>query len=110
MKINRRLVMMFAFLLFACQPKSPRFVTILYNEKAIMLQTEERVPSALLSQARISLGVNDRILVNGSTGQLNQPIPHDPITLQIRRAINILINTPQGQKQMQSSAFTVAHS
>jgi uncharacterized protein YabE (DUF348 family) len=107
MRINRRLVLIFAFLLFACQPKTRSAVTILDNEKVITLQTDERVPSALLSQAGLTLGTNDRLLVNGSPAQLNQPITNYPITLQIRRAIKITINTPQGSKQIQSPAFTV---
>jgi uncharacterized protein YabE (DUF348 family) len=107
MRINRRLVLIFAFLLFACQPKTRSAVTILDNEKVITLQTDERVPSALLSQAGLTLGTNDRLLVNGSPAQLNQPITNYPITLQIRRAIKITISTPQGSKQIQSPAFTV---
>src|SRR5690349_12950489 len=107
MRINGRLALLFASLLCACQPQAPSIVTILDNEKITTLQTDERVPSALLSQAGITLGNNDRILVNGFPAQLNLPIPNYPITVQIRHALNILINTPQGQKQIQSSAFTV---
>src|SRR5512133_1738909 len=69
MKINYKLALLFPFLLFACQPKVSSTATILDNEKMITLQTEERVPAALLSQAGIVLGNNDRILVNGFPAQ-----------------------------------------
>ena len=100
MKIHCRLALLFSLLLCACQPKVSSTATILDNKRIITLQTEERVPAALLSQAGIVLGKDDRILVNGFPAQLNQLIPNYPITLQIRHALNIIINTPQGQKQI----------
>ena len=107
MKLNRGLAFLFAFFLCACQPKTAPTVTILDNGKVITLQTDKRVPSALLSQAGITLDRNDHLLVNGFPAQPDQPITNYPITLQIRRATNITLITPQGQKQIQSSAFTV---
>ena len=107
MKPNRGLALLFAFFLFACQPKASLTVTILENGKVITLQTEERVPAALLSQAGIILNAKDRILVNGLLALPNQPITNYPITLQIRRAVNIAILMPQDQKEIQSSAFIV---
>lgn len=107
MKLNRGLAFLFACLLFACQPKVSPTVTILDNGKVITLQTDARVPAIILSQAGIALNTNDRLLVNGFPAQINQPIPSYPITLQIRHAVHITIDTPQGQKQVQSSSFTV---
>jgi len=77
-----------------------------------MLQTTESVPSALLRQAGITLNPNDRILLNGLPVAPNELITSDsitnsPITLQLRRAIPVTINSPDGEKQIQSSAFTV---
>src|SRR5512144_2118974 len=106
MKPNRGLALLFAFFLFACQPKASPTVTILDNGKVITLQTDERVPNALLSQAGLTLNANDRVLVNGFPAQPNQPISNYPITLQLRRAANVTLNSSQGQKQIQSSAFT----
>src|SRR5512133_597537 len=103
MNINRRLALLFAFFLFACQPRTPSIVTILNDEKIISLQTDERVPSALLSQAGITLNSKDRVLVNGFPVAPDQPVTNYPITLQVRRAVNITISTPQGQQEIQSS-------
>ncbi len=107
MKLKRYLVLILTFLLFACQPAIPPTVTIIDNDKVITLQTDERVVSALLTQAEITLNQKDTILANGLSVGLDQLITNYPITLQIRRAANVLIITPQGQQAIQTSAFTV---
>ena len=107
MKIDFRLALCFAFFLFACQPSAASTVRILDSGQVITLETDERVPSALLSQAGIKLNANDRILVNGVSVRLDQPITDYPITIQTRRAVNITLNTPQGTQQIHSSAFTL---
>ncbi|HSM71134.1 MAG TPA: ubiquitin-like domain-containing protein, partial [Anaerolineales bacterium] len=108
MKLNRGLVLAFVLLLVACQPAAPSVVTIIDNGQIITLQTEERVPSALLTQAGLSLDSNDRVLFNGLSVALDQLISEDPISLQIRRAVTVTLNTPEGQEEIRSSAFTVA--
>jgi len=107
MKLNRGLVLAFAFFIFARQPAIPPTVTIIENDKIITLQTDERVPSALLDQAGITINSGDRILLNGLPVSLDQPITNSPITLQVRRAAAIILITPEGEQQFQSSAFTV---
>jgi uncharacterized protein YabE (DUF348 family) len=107
MKIQHRLALAFAFFLFACQPPTPPTITILDNNQTVTLQTDERVPSALIKQAGITLNTNDRILSNGLPIALDQPITNSPITLQIRRAVSITISSPQGEQTIQSSAFTI---
>jgi len=107
MKINYGLALVFVFFLFACQPTTPPTVTIIDNDKTITFQTDEHVLSALITQAGITLNANDRVLSNGLPIALDQPITDNPITLQISRAVNLTLITPDGQKQIQSSAFTV---
>src|SRR5262245_15347061 len=98
----------FAILLFfpACQPPIlPAFI-IIDSDKIITLQTGERVPSALLNQAGLTLNPNDRLLLNGLPHRLDQEITNpltisgQPtlITLQVRRAANVLIITQEGQQ------------
>lgn len=53
------------------------------------------------------LNPNDRVLLNGLPIAIDQPITNHPITLEIRRAVPIKIITPDGEKQILSSAFTV---
>jgi uncharacterized protein YabE (DUF348 family) len=107
MKSNRWLSLGFTFFLFACQPTTLPTVTILDNNQAITLQTDERVPSALVSQAGIMLNANDRVLSNGLPVALDQPITNYPITLKIRRAVTITVSSPQGEQIIQSAAFTI---
>ena len=107
MKSAGVLAVTLVFLLLACQPTSLPLVTILENDQITTLQTDERVPIALLNQAGITLNPKDRILLNGLPISPDQPITTYPATLQIRGAISLTITTPEGEKQMQSSAFTI---
>ncbi len=99
--------MALALFLFGCQPALPPTVTIIENNSVITLQTDERVPSTLLKQAGITLNPKDCILLNGLPASLDQPIGKYPIILQIRRAVTLTLVTPDGEQQIQSSAFTV---
>jgi resuscitation-promoting factor RpfB len=99
----------FAAIIFLSTGQSPTSstVTIIDNDKIISLQTDERNPLALLNQAGLTLDPNDSVLLNGlRITTLDQPITNYPITLQIRRAANMLIITPDGQEAIQTSAFT----
>ena len=107
MKHLHWLVLELLFLLFACQPTPSSTVIIIDNDKTITLQMDERAPSALLTQAGITLNPNDRVLLNGIPIAHAQPITNHPITLQIRRAVSLTLVTSNGEQQLQSSAFTV---
>ena len=109
MKRYRWLAFTLVFFLFACQPPPLPIVTIIDNPSGpiITLETDERVPSALLDQAGLALNSNDRVLFNGLPIAFDQPITTYPITLQIRRAVSLTLNTPDEQQQIHSSAFTV---
>ncbi len=113
MNLKRGSVLLVAFLLFACAtaPTSSS-VTVLDNGKITTLQTGERVPAAILAKLGITLNANDRVLINGLTIAPDQPITDllnssRTITLQVRRAMTVTLQTPDGQKQIQSAAFTV---
>lgn len=108
MRLLHWLVLVAAVFLFACQPVTPPTVTIIDGDQVITLQTEERVVSALLIQAGITLELYDDVLSNGyPVDALDQRIEDDPITLQIRRAVTITISSPQGEQTIQTSALTV---
>ena len=115
MKFNRVLALAFVLFLFACQPTTPRTVTIIDRDQVITLQTDELVPAAILTQAGIAIAPNDRLLLNGLPISPESPITNPStgsgqvtqITLQIRRAVTVTISSPQGEQQIQTSAFTV---
>ena len=102
----------FLLLFVACQPTISPTVTIINNDQIITLQTDERVPSAILAQAGITQNPNDSLLLNGLPIALDQPISNSLIsnsliTLQLRRSVPLTIISPEGERQIQSSAFTV---
>ncbi len=107
MKIKPRLTLIAALFFLGCQPSSPRTVSVIDGDQLVTLQTDERVPSAILSEAGITLAPEDRVLVNGIRVSPELPITSYPITLQLRRAVPIILSTPQGQRTIQTSAFTV---
>jgi len=107
MKLSRGLMLAFAFSLLACQPHTLLTVTVIDNNKTKTLQTDERVVSGLLNQAGIKLNPSDRVLLNGLSVSIDQPITTSPIIVQIRRAVTLTLVTADGEKKLQSSAFSV---
>lgn len=107
MKRKHGPALLLAFVLLACQPITPASITILDGDKLITLQTDKSTPASILAAAGITINANDRILINGMTAAPDQPIPDYPITLQLRRAASMKIDTPSGQQQTLSSGFTV---
>ncbi|MBC7878823.1 MAG: DUF348 domain-containing protein [Anaerolineales bacterium] len=109
MKIFRWLACSLTFLLISCQPNTPSSVTIIDGQKIHTSVSSERVPLTLLIQNGFEPQPNDRVLVNGIPAPIDQPISAtDSIQLQIRRAVTLTLNTPQGQQTIQTSALTVA--
>jgi resuscitation-promoting factor RpfB len=107
MNFARLLAFSVIFLLFACQPTTHPTITIIDNDQITRLQTDERIPTVVLNQAGITLNQNDRVLLNGLQTTLTEPITAYPITLQIRRAVELTLVTSNGEQKLQSSAFTV---
>src|ERR1700752_5233953 len=107
MKFPRWLAFAAILFLSSCQSTTSPTITIIDNDKVITLQADERVPLALLNQAGLTLNPNDHILLNGVPVAREQVIDNFPLTLQVRRAVNVLIMTPDGQQTIQTSAFTI---
>jgi resuscitation-promoting factor RpfB len=107
MNFQRGLALLLTFFLFACQPATHPAVTIIDGAQIITIQTEERVPAVILELAGLNLNSDDRVLFNGIPVQPIQPINDLPSPLQVRRAVTVTIITPEGQRQVRSSAFTV---
>ena len=107
MKYLRWLACAFLFFLTACQPHSSS-VTIIDGDQIQRIESNETELPPLLEQAGVVLGSNDRILVNGIEAPLDQTqLVTDTLTIQIRRAVTLTLNTPQGQQTIQTSALTV---
>lgn len=108
MKFIRSLAAAALFFLAGCQPLAPRPVTVLDGENTITLTTSEMIPLLILSEAGITAQASDRVLVNGVPHGLDEPISiNEALQIQLRRAINVTLITPQGERKIQTSAWTV---
>lgn len=104
MKSPHKLALILFLFLFSCQSNQPTPITIIDGENIVTINTSQRVPFFILTEAAISFQPNDRVLVNGVEYQLDEAIAKNIYQIQLRRAINININ---GQV-IQTSALTVA--
>lgn len=108
MKLAPWLVLLLAFSLVSCQSLSPRLVTILDGDTVLSVTTSETVPLLILADAGITPQPTDRVLVNGIPYQLDQVISLDGNWhLQLIRSISVKLITPQGEQNLQTSAWTV---
>ena len=108
MRSFRWLAWTLVLLLISCQSQTLQTLTILDNGQTQTIQTDERVPLLILTQAGFTLHPNDRVLLNGIHIPLDQAAPiSGPATLQIRRAVTLTLSTPEGQQSITSSALTV---
>lgn len=110
MKFIRWLTPVLLLLVSACQPNTPRAITILDGETTLTVTSAERIPNVIVQEAGISLQPEDRVWVNGIPHKLDEEFSATgSVQLQIRRAIMIRLVTPQGEQTIQSSALTVGN-
>jgi len=108
MKHIRHLVVALLTFLLACQSQSPASLTILDGGQIHVLRTSERGPAAILAGASPALASTDGLLVNGQQAALDQPIEGTgPLTIQVRRAVSVMLVTPGGSQTLQTTAPTV---
>jgi resuscitation-promoting factor RpfB len=107
MRKSAWLFLLLMVFLTACQTTGTS-VTILADGHTYTLTTSELIPSRIITQAKLTLGPNDRLL------SLGRPIPLDaPLaaakstTLAVRRAVALTVISPDEQKTLQTSALTV---
>ncbi|MBK8617840.1 MAG: G5 domain-containing protein [Anaerolineales bacterium] len=93
--------------LTACQSFTSS-ITIMDGDQTYQVDSSDKDLIPLLTQAGVILGINDRILVNGIETPLDQTAPTaDSLTIQIRRAVTLTLNTPDGSQTISTSALTV---
>lgn len=108
MKFTRWLVFTLGFALLACQTSFPSTVTILDGDQVYTLDSSDRIPLSLLAQAGVVAQPFDRVFFNGKLLPIDQPLPDaDFAQIQLRHAVVLVINTPEGQNVIASSALTV---
>jgi uncharacterized protein YabE (DUF348 family) len=108
MKILRAAALILFLLVSACESQSPAQIIMIDGDDVQTIVASERVPLLILTQAGLTIGPNDRVLVNGILWPLDQPVPRtDSVVIQIRRAVTLTLLTPQGQQTIESAALTV---
>src|SRR5690349_19846374 len=99
MKSHHWLVLLIYLLLSACQPSFPNEISILDEGRIHQVDSSNRVPLTLLTEAGIPVQPFDRVLFNGMLLPLDQPLPDASFgQLQLRHAMLLTINSPQGQQ------------
>lgn len=101
-----------AILLLSCQPQAHTqdalFVFLVDGERQYTLQAGPDTPASLAARAGLPLSPADRFLLNGQVVPAEIPLPGgEPYTLQILRAVNITLRTPEGETAFQSAARTL---
>ncbi len=103
----RRLLLLFLFLL-ACAPRQGIRVHILDGEQVFSIRTEAALPRDWLQEAGLRLEAGDRLLLHGFPIDPTQPIPaQGEITLQIRRAHLVTLQTENETRTFRSAAETL---
>ena len=106
--MKRTLWLALLVLLVACQPQAPlETVDILDGETHISQPVNSRIPAEILADAGISLGSLDKLSVNGEEADPNTRLNCEVCTLQIRRAVTLILVTPDGIQDLTTSAWTV---
>ena len=105
--MKRILWLGFLFLLIACQPQPASHITIINGEQIHTLETDERIPANLLTEARITLAPSDLLLVNGHPFPPDLALPPETDSLQIRRAVTVTLVPPGGEQELVTTADKV---
>jgi resuscitation-promoting factor RpfB len=94
-------------LLSACR-SHPLSITIINGEEVTMLSSTSTIPADILSQAKIDITSEDRLIYLGSSVPFDVALPQaSSYTLTFRRAVNLTVVSPSGKQVIQTSALTV---
>ena len=99
-----------AFILFltACQPQTPPdTIFFVDGDKARTLPISSLVPAEILAENGINLTSADRVLLNGEVVDMGAPIDCVNCTLQIQKAVKMLLITPYEEMEIKTAAPTV---
>jgi hypothetical protein len=98
----------FSLFLTSCQSQglSPT-ITIIEGDRIHTLNTDNRIPVELLTEARIMFAPEDLLLVNGNPFSPEQNLPPETHSIQIRRAVNVKLVTPEGEQDLSTTVETV---
>ncbi len=108
MKFFRRLALVLFIFLPACQSNTPQPVTIIDGDAILTIHSSVHTPLLILAEAGIIPQPEDRVFINGVPFSLEQKYTEvGAVQLQLRRAVQVTIVTPQGEQNIQTSAPTI---
>jgi len=97
----------FSLFLLAFQSQKPN-ITVIEDGNIHQIQTDERVPLLIITAEKIPFAVDDRVYLNGKSIPVDEPLPNTKkVTIQIRHAVQIILDTQDGQQNLNTPAFTV---
>jgi len=97
----------FSLFLLAFQSQKPTIIVI-EDGNIHHIQTDERVPLLIITAEQIPFAVDDRVYLNGKSIPVDEPLPNTKkVTIQIRHAVQVILDTPDGQQNLNTTAFTV---
>ncbi len=103
-----RILLLLLFLTACARPVGGVPVTILDENQEYRLVSRERVPATWLEEAGLTLSEADRVLYQDQAVTPDAPLPPaNAYLVQIRRAKNVTLLTPDGQRAFQTNAGTV---
>ncbi len=105
--LHSAFLLLLALFLTSCQPQ-PAALTIIDGGQAYSVSTTAKTPIEILTEAGIPIAPTDRLLVNGSPTPPDQPLPSNARSLQIYRAVEVTLVTPEGKRPIVTSVPTVA--
>ncbi|PWH13721.1 MAG: hypothetical protein DDG60_09670 [Anaerolineae bacterium] len=97
-------------LLLSCdsQAQAPSTSFLIDGTTAYTLETNSSTPAALAARIGLSLSPADRFILNGKLIPADLPLPGGlSYTLQILRAVNVTLRTPEGETTFPSAALTL---
>lgn len=101
-------ILALAGIMLACQAQIPRTIMIIDGAATHTVTSNAKIPLLILNEAGITAKPNDRVWVNGIPFSLEDEIKEGGnIQLQLRRAVNVSLITPQGERTIQTSAISV---
>jgi uncharacterized protein YabE (DUF348 family)/3D (Asp-Asp-Asp) domain-containing protein len=99
-------LLLLALFLASCQPQ-PVALTIIDGNQVYSVSTTANTPIEILAETGIAITPSDRLLVNGNPVPPDQPLPPIARHLQICRAVEVTLVTPEGKRPIVTSAPTV---
>jgi uncharacterized protein YabE (DUF348 family) len=96
-----------SLVLTSCQPQAASLITVIDGEEIHTLNSEERIPVNLLTEAGLQLAPKDLLLINGQSFPPDQTLPPLTRTMQVRRAVSVTLIMSDSQQELVTTANTV---